>query len=74
MINNLQCGAAQPHVYPKNINKLCVLKPTDELITKFNDTVEPFFKEIEILQKENDSLVKQRDLLLPRIMSGQLEV
>lgn len=74
VINNLQCGAAQPHVYPKNINKLCVLKPTDELITKFNDTVEPFFKEIEILQKKNDSLVKQRDLLLPRIMRGKLEV
>lgn len=74
VINNLQCGAAQPHVYPKNINKLCVLKPTDELITKFNDTVEPFFKEIEILKKKNDSLVKQRDLLLPRLMSGKLEV
>ena len=74
VINNLQCGAAQPHVYPKNINKLCVLNPTDELITKFNDTVEPFFKEIEILKKENDSLAKQRDLLLPRIMSGLLEV
>ena len=74
VINNLQCGAAQPHVYPKNINKLCVLKPTDELITKFNDTVEPFFKEIEMLQKKNDILVKQRDLLLPRLMSGKLEV
>lgn len=74
VISNLQCGAAQPHVYPKNINKLCVLKPTDELIAKFNDTVEPFFKEIEILQKKNDSLGKQRDLLLPRLMSGKLEV
>ena len=28
VISNLQCGAAQPHVYPKNINKLCVLIPT----------------------------------------------
>ena len=74
VINNLQCGAAQPHVYPKNINKMCVLKPTDELITKFNDTVEPFFKEIEILKKKNDSLIKQRDLLLPRLMSGKVEV
>lgn len=74
VINNLQCGAAQPHVYPKNINKLCVLKPTEELIIKFNETVEPFFKEIEILKKKNDSLVKQRDLLLPRLMSGKLEV
>ena len=74
VINNLQCGAAQPHVYPKNINKLCVLKPTDELIAKFNEIVEPFFKEIEILKKKNESLVKQRELLLPRLMSGKLEV
>ena len=74
VISNLQCGAAQPHVYPKNINKLCVLKPTDELILKFNETVDPFFKEIEILKKKNDSLVKQRDFLLPRLMSGKLEV
>ncbi len=74
VISNLQCGAAQPHVYPKNINKLCVLKPTDELIVKFNQTVEPFFDEIETLKKKNDNLTKQRDLLLPRLMSGKLEV
>lgn len=74
VISNLQCGAAQPHVYPKNINKLCVLKPTDELIVKFNQTVEPFFDEIETLKKKNDNLIKQRDLLLPRLMSGKLEV
>ena len=69
-----KCGAAQPHVYPKNINKLCVLKPTDELIVRFNQTVEPFFDEIETLKKKNDNLIKQRDLLLPRLMSGKLEV
>lgn len=74
VISNLQCGAAQPHVYPKNINKLCVLKPTEELIEKFNKIVEPFFEEIELLKKKNDNLVKQRDLLLPRLMSGKLEV
>lgn len=74
VISNLQCGAAQPHVYPKNINKLCVLKPTDEMIARFNKTVEPFFDEIEVLKKKNDNLIKQRDLLLPRLMSGKLEV
>lgn len=74
VISNLQCGAAQPHVYPKNINNLCVLKPTDELIARFNKTVEPLFDEIEVLKKKNDNLIKQRDLLLPRLMSGKLEV
>lgn len=74
VISNLQCGAAQPHVYPKNINKLCVLKPTDELIEKFNKTVGPLFDEIETLKKKNENLIRQRDLLLPRLMSGKLEV
>lgn len=74
VISNLQCGAAQPHVYPKNINKLCVLIPTEELIYKYNDFVKPYYDEIKILNQRNQLLTKQRDLLLPRLMSGRLEV
>ncbi|MBX5325220.1 hypothetical protein FOA33_04370 [Streptococcus cristatus] len=74
VIINLQCGAAQPHVYPKNINKLCVLIPTEELIYKYNDFVKPYYDEIKILNQRNQSLTKQRDMLLPRLMSGKLEV
>ena len=74
VISNLQCGAAQPHVYPKNINKLCVLIPTEELIYKYNDFVKPYYDEIKILNQRNQLLTKQRDMLLPRLMSGKLEV
>lgn len=74
VISNLQCGAAQPHVYPKNINRLCVLIPTEELIYKYNDFVKPYYDEIKILNQRNQLLTKQRDLLLPRLMSGRLEV
>ena len=74
VISNLQCGVAQPHVYPKNINKLCVLIPTEELINKYNDFVKPYYDEIKILNQRNQLLTKQRDLLLPRLMSGRLEV
>ena len=74
VISNLQCGAAQPHVYPKNINKLCVLIPTEELIYKYNDYVKPYYDEIKILNQRNQLLTKQRDMLLPRLMSGKLEV
>ena len=74
VISNLQCGAAQPHVYPKNINKLCVLIPTEELIYKYNDFVKPYYDEIKILNQRNQLLTKQRDMLLPRLMSGRLEV
>ena len=74
VISNLQCGAAQPHVYPKNINKLCILIPTEELIYKYNDYVKPYYDEIKILNQRNQLLTKQRDMLLPRLMSGKLEV
>lgn len=74
VISNLQCGAAQPHVYPKNINRLCVLIPTEELIHRYNDFVNPYYDEIKILNQHNQLLAKQRDMLLPRLMSGKLEV
>lgn len=74
VISNLQCGAAQPHVYPKNINKLCVLIPTEELINKYNDFVKPYYDEIKILKQHNQLLAEQRDMLLPRLMSGKLKV
>ncbi len=74
VISNLQCGAAQPHVYPKHINRQCLLIPTDDLIKRYNDFVAPYYLEIANLKQSNDLLNKQRDLLLPRLMSGKLEV
>lgn len=74
VISNLQCGAAQPHVYPKNINSLCILIPTEELIHKYNDFVKPYYDEIKVLNQHNQLLTQQRDMLLPRLMSGKLEV
>lgn len=74
VLSNLQCGAAQPHVYPKNINRLCVLIPTEDLIKKYNDFVSPIYEEINLLNQSNKLLTKQRDYLLPRLMSGKLEV
>ena len=74
VIMNMQCGAAQPHVYPKDINKLSILIPTKELISQFNKKVNFIYKEIALIKKLNINLIKQRDLLLPRLMSGKLEV
>lgn len=74
VISNLQCGAAQPHVYPKHINKLCIIIPERRFIEEYCRIVSPFYEEIGKLKKANDSLVKQRDYLLPRLMSGKLEV
>lgn len=74
VISNLQCGAAQPHVHPKQINRLSVIIPSADMIHKYCNAVECSFEEIKMLKKKNDNLTRQRDLLLPRLMSGKLEV
>ncbi|MCI8884411.1 MAG: restriction endonuclease subunit S [Dorea sp.] len=74
VLSNLQCGAAQPHVYPKNINRLQIVIPTVDVIEQFCDIVNPVFTEIGILRKKNELILNQRDLLLPRLLSGRLTV
>lgn len=71
---NLQKGAAQPHVYAKDINKMKVLLPPEDLVQKANDRISLMHKKIYSLQQQITNLTQQRDLLLPRLMSGKLEV
>ena len=74
VISNMQCGAAQPHVYPKHINRLSILIPTKELINQYNQTVSHFYDEISCIRKQNSNLLMQRNRILPRLMSGKSEV
>ena len=74
VILNQQRGAAQPHIYSKDINNLRLWIPNEELRENANRLFETFHKEIYQLQRANKNLAKQRDLLLPRLMSGKLEV
>lgn len=74
VINNFQRGAAQPHVYPKDVNRIKLILPSKELMLIANGRLEIMHKEIYNLQKQNSLFARQRDLLLPRLMSGKLEV
>jgi len=73
-ISFLQKGSAQPHVYPKDIMSLKMMKPTKKLIGSFENLIEPFFEEIKTLSQKNQLLQQTRDLLLPRLISGKLSV
>ena len=70
-LRNLQQGAAQPHVYPKDINALEVVLPkSDDMLDNFETTVEPLFSQCGVLAKQNVALAASRDMLLPRLMKG----
>lgn len=51
-----------------------ILQPTQTLLNHFEKNISPLFESISRLVKENTNLIKQRDLLLPRLMSGKLAV
>ena len=69
-----QTGSAQPQITINNIVKLKLLIPSTDVQIKFADKVRTFDKEVGNLQHQNSLLARQRDLLLPRLMSGKLEV
>jgi type I restriction enzyme S subunit len=73
-ISGLQVGVAQPHVYPKDLNRLKILIPPDDICERFELLVTPMFNLIKNLKHQNQKLAQARDLLLPRLMSGAIEV
>ena len=54
--------------------KLKVVDPGENLILAYHDKVKPLFDEIKSFMYRNQNLETQRDMLLPRLMSGKLEV
>lgn len=74
LLKHAQTGAVQPHVKPSDIHDFELVIPSKESIFEFQDKVKPFFDKIAVIQKENSRLSLLRDTLLPRLMSGELEV
>jgi len=73
-ILGFQVGVAQPHVYPRDLNRLKLLMAPDDLCVQFEQLVISIFNLIKNLKLENQKLAQARDLLLPRLMSGAIEV
>ena len=67
-------GATMTNLSKGKFEKLKVINPSKGLVYNFSEKINPIFIEIKNLMKQNQNLKKQRDLLLPRLMSGRLEV
>lgn len=67
-------GAVQPKISQANLNKVPVLIPDADELKSFNSVIQPFFAQIRDLRAENDRLATLRDTLLPRLMSGEIDV
>ena len=67
-------GAAQQNLSQDLIKRIKIIMPDQDTVTRFEQLVEPLYLETKYLLSANANLTKQRDLLLPRLMSGKLEV
>ena len=67
-------GAAQQQITVPLLKSKNIVCPTDNVRKSFNDVIAPIFNKIEILEKHINKLVESRDRLLPKLMSGEIEV
>jgi type I restriction enzyme S subunit len=67
-------GGAQVHINKDIINAFEVLLPNARLSAFFKEHTESVFRQVAVLMFQNDKLHASRDLLLPRLMSGEIAV
>lgn len=67
-------GSTQPLITQGDMNKVPILIPDNETLLKFETLVGQLMKQYQVNLLENDKLAELRDALLPRLMSGELDV
>jgi restriction endonuclease S subunit len=73
-IESIKKGAAQPFVSNSDLANSKLLLPIPEIIQRFTEVVGPIFEQSETLKNQTRLLLKLRDSLLPRLISGELQI
>jgi len=73
-IRSKNANAAQPGINQQTVNGLVLAIPDSKTAANFDRLVEPLFAEVINLAKRIQNLRRTRDLLLPRLLSGQIDV
>ena len=71
---SMNIGAAVPSMTAKILEAMDVVIPDKETMEKFDKYAKVYFNKIKTLQGQNEQLKTARDLLLPKLMSGEVEV
>lgn len=74
MLHNYATGATFPELSVNRMKKIKILVPDYQIQHRFETIAKGIICEMDKLEEANDLLKHQRDLLLPRLMSGKLEV
>ena len=71
---NATNGAAYPAVKPVHFEVADILKPDDKVLEQFHSVTDSIYRKKEALENQNHNLRESRDLILPKLMSGEVEV
>ena len=67
-------GSTQKYISLGELRKMPIVLPTKQELDRYNSVVRPIISQIALLVEENHRLVNTRDALLPKLMSGELDV
>ena len=70
----MQKGACQQHVNAREINSMELLIPTEKVLIEFRKITIEIFEKISIMNRQIFLSIQARDRLLPKLMSGEIEV
>ena len=73
-VSSIVTGAVQMKISQRSMSRLLTVIPSKSVCEKFNTIIRPIFDIIKRTREENDRLASLRDTLLPRLMSGELNV
>ena len=73
-VKSIVTGAVQPKISQANLRSIQVVIPPEKLLMEYNYKVEPLFALLRTNEETNKSLTALRDTLLPKFMSGEIDV
>jgi type I restriction enzyme S subunit len=73
-LEQFNAGASVPTLDRKVVHQLPIVVPAPGVVADFDAAVQPLFDQIHVLKASNATTARARDLLLPQLMSGQLDV
>lgn len=73
-VKSIVTGAVQPKISQANLKSVPVVIPSESVLRDLNSTIEPLFAQIRLNVEENKSLAALRDVLLPKLMAGEIDV
>lgn len=73
-IGSMVGSDGRQRVNPKCFDSYLAFQPPQGVLTEFDDIAAPTFKEIQVLASMNQRLLEARDALLPKLMSGEVQV